>query len=133
MSVIQIEMQISTEQLFKAVERMPQNELEKFVTRLLALRAQPEVPRLSEVESELMLNINRGVPLELQHRYDELIDKRREETLNEDEYSELLRLTDEVEKLDVERMECLMELARLRKKPLKTLMQELGIKPPAYA
>jgi len=133
MPVVQLESQLSTEQLFNAVQQMPQNELEKFVARVLSLRASYYAPVLSEAESELFLKINRGVPEALQKRYDALIAKRQDETLSRNEYDELLRLTSRIERLDVERMKSLAELARLRKKSLTALMRELGIKTPAYA
>lgn len=111
---------------------MPKNELEKFVTRVMALRARPPVFRLSEAESALLLKINRGVPEALQKRYNALIAKRQAATLTEKEYDELLRMTSRIEKLDVERMKYLAELARLRKKSLTGLMRELDIKTPAH-
>jgi hypothetical protein len=132
MPVIQLEAQLSMEQLFKAVQQMPQNELEKFVAWVLALRAQYYVPRLSEAESELLLKINRGLPFNLQRRYDELTEKRRAETLTPNEHEELLRLTEQVEKLHVERLEYLCKLSDLRQVPLPALMDELGIQPRAY-
>jgi len=132
MAVIQVEAQLSTEQLFKAVRQMPPNELEKLAAEVLALRAERVAPRLSETESDLLLKINRGVPQALQKRYDALIAKRQAETLSKKEYDELLRMTSRVEKLDVERMKCLAELARLRKKSLTVLMRELDIKTPAH-
>jgi hypothetical protein len=133
MPVVQLEAQLSMEQLFKAVQQMPQNELEKFATRVSALRAQNYAPVLSKAESELLLKINRGVPEALQKRYNALIAKRQAETLSKKEYDELLRLTSRVERLDVERMKYLVALARLRKKSLTALMRELGIKAPAHA
>ncbi|MDZ7359592.1 MAG: STAS/SEC14 domain-containing protein [candidate division KSB1 bacterium] len=132
MAVIQIEAQLSTEQLFKAVKQMPQNELEKLVAQVLALRAERVAPRLSENESALLLKINRGVPKALQKRYNALIAKRQTETLSKKEYNELLHMTSRIERLDVERMKYLVALARLRKKSLTTLMRELGIKTSAY-
>lgn len=128
MPVVQLEAQLSPGQLFNAVQQMPQNELEKFVTRVLALRARYYAPVLSETESELLLKINRGVPEALQKRYNALIAKRQAETLSKKEYDELLRMTNRIERLDVERMKYLAALARLRKKSLTTLMRELGIK-----
>jgi hypothetical protein len=86
---------------------------------------------LSQEETALLLKINRGLPAEVHQRYRELIDKRREERLTQNEHEELLRLTDEVEKRQAERLEALVELARLRDVPLRELMQTLGIKPPA--
>lgn len=127
MAVIQVEAQLSTEQLFKAVRQMPPKELEKLAVEVLALRARYKAPVLSEVESELLLKINRGVPYDLQGRFDELTEKRREETLTPDEYNELLRLTEQVEKLDVERVEYLCKLADLRQVSLSALMDDLGI------
>jgi hypothetical protein len=60
-------------------------------------------------ESELLIKINGCIPHDLQERYFELIDKRRSETLTPGEYNELLKLTDEVEKRDVKRVEFLKE------------------------
>ncbi|MDF5724673.1 MAG: hypothetical protein PUP91_30260 [Rhizonema sp. PD37] len=47
MPVIQVEAQVSAEQLLKAVEQMQAQEFEVFVTQVLLLRAQREAPRLS--------------------------------------------------------------------------------------
>ena len=55
-----------------------------------------------------------GRPSEIQMRYDELMARRRAESMNPDEYSELLDLTERVEKLEAERIEYLAESARLR-------------------
>ena len=77
------------------------------------------------------MKINTGLPAEVRQRYQELIGKRREERLTQNEYAELLRLTDEAEKGQAERLEALVELSRLRNVPLPELMQTLGIKPPA--
>ena len=124
---------LSTKQLLRAVEQMPQPELDHFVDRVVALRAAQRPPRLSRAESDLLMKINQGVPADLQSRYDELISKRREAVISRDEYDELLRLTDKVEGLDAKRVEYLAELARLRKTTLPALMADLGIKPPPYA
>lgn len=85
-------------------------------------------PRLAQRESELLLAINRGLPAEVAERYRTLMDRRRSGTLTSDEHQELLRLTDEAERLQAERIEHLAELARLRGKPLGVLMTELGIR-----
>lgn len=132
MPVVQLEAQLSVEQLFKAVQQMPQHELEKFVAWVLALRAQYYTPVLSEAESVLLLKINKGLPFDVQRRYDELTEKRWDETLTPEEYQELLQLTEQVEKLHVERVEYLCKLADLRQVSLRTLMDELNIQPRAH-
>jgi hypothetical protein len=69
---------------------------------------------LSQAESELLQRINQGVPVAVQERYDELIGRRREETLTAQDYDELLDLAHQVEMLEAERVRALVDLARLR-------------------
>jgi hypothetical protein len=80
---------------------------------------------MSNNEAELLLQINQGLPPEIQQRYQELIAKRRSETLTSDEYSELLRLTGTVESLEAKRVESLAELAIHRKTSITALMEQL--------
>ena len=133
MPTIQIEAQLSTDKLLQAVEQLSQPELEQFVSRVIALRAKRRAPSLPRTEARLLLKINQGLSPKVQKRYDELIVKRRAESLTPDEYDELLRISDHVENLEARRIEHLSELARLRKTSLTSLMEDLGIRPPAYA
>lgn len=86
-------------------------------------------PSLSERESALLLAINRSLPATEAQRYRELVSRRWAETLSPGEHQELLDLTDDVERLQAERIEHLAELADLRSKPIEVLMAELGIQP----
>ncbi len=133
MPVIQLEAQLSSAQLLQAVELMPSEELDEFVERILALHAQRSATHLEHTESELLLQINRGILPELRERYEALSAKRQAETLNSEEYAELLQLTGQIEQLDAVRLTALAELARLRQTSLAELMQTLGIQPPDYA
>ncbi len=133
MPVVQVEAQVPTDELLKAVDKLSQPELEQFVFQVIALRAKRQAPSLSRAESDLLLKINEGVPSDVQKRYNELIAKRQAETCTPDEYEELLRLTQQVERSEVRRVEYLAELARLRGTSLTALMASLGIQPPAYA
>ena len=133
MPVIQLEAQLSSAQLLQAVELMSSEELDEFVERILLLHAQRSATHLKHTESELLLQINRGIPPELRERYEALSAKRQAETLNSEEYAELLRLTGQIEQLDAVRLTALAELARLRQISLAELMQTLGIQPPDYA
>lgn len=133
MPVVQVEAQLPTDALLKAVGQLNQSDLEQFVFQVIALRARRQASSLPRAESELLLKINKGVSLDLQARYNELIAKRQAETLTPDEYEELLGLTQQVERLDVHRLEHLAELARLRGTSLTALMENLGIRPPSYA
>ncbi len=61
--------------------------------------------------------------------YQDLIAKRRAQTLTPEEHARLIALSDTIEEAHVERMMSVAELARRRQLPLTTLMKQLGIKP----
>lgn len=132
MPIVQVEARLSTDELLKAAGQLNQRELEQFAFQVIALRAQRQAPSLPQAEAELLLKINQGVSPEVQKRYDELIAKRRAESLTPNEYEELLHLAGQTEKLEARRMEHLAELARLRRISLTDLMGNLGIRSPAY-
>ena len=130
MPTVQVQAELSVDELIEAASQLSQSELEQFVAQVLALQARRKAPSLSQEETALLMRINSGLPAEVRRRYQELIDKRREERLTQNEYEELLRLTDTAEKRQAERLEAMVELARLRNVPLPELMQTLGIKQP---
>ncbi len=132
MPTVQINAQLSAEDLVQAVKQLSKTELERFVRKVSLLRARKIAPGLSAEESSLLLKINQGIPRKIQTRYHKLIEKRRAETLTAAEYDELLTLTDQVEEMDVKRLEYLGQLASIRQKPLTALMKELDIQTPAY-
>lgn len=132
MPTVQVKAQLSTDDLLQAVKQLNPSELEGFVWQIIAFQAHQKARCLSKEESELLIKINRGVPPDIQERYDELIAKRQLESLTPDEYDELLRLSDQIEKLDAERVENLKELACIRQTSLTALMEELNIQTPAY-
>ena len=133
MPTIQIEADLSFEQLLSAARQMSRRELHHFIEQMLLLRAQHERGALPIAESELLLKINQPVPVEMQRRYDELIARRDERTLTPEEHQELLRLTDQVETLEAERIGRLIELAKLRQVSFDEVMRQLGLPPLPHA
>jgi hypothetical protein len=131
MPTIQVQAELSSDDLLHAVEQLAPPELERFVQQVLALKAQRQTSCLSHAETELLGRINRGLPPGVRERYAELIGKRQSQTLLPEEHEELLRLTDEVETLEAQRARALVELAQLRRQPLANLLQDLGIPAPA--
>lgn len=125
--------EIAADQLLEAARQLPPPELNQLVDRLLAWRGQLQniAPRLSAAETELLLKINQGFPPAQQQRYDELLEKRDARTLTPEEYQELLALTDQVEAFNVERVQALADLARLRQVSLPEVMRQLGLETPA--
>jgi small-conductance mechanosensitive channel len=133
MTILRVESLVSSDDLLKAVGQLNMPELERFTSEVIALQAQKKAPSLPRSESELVLKINQGLPEKFKRRYDELIEKRRAETLSQKEYKELLRMTQETEKFEAQRVECLAQLAKTRKTTLSVLMKSLGLQNPKYA
>jgi hypothetical protein len=121
-------MELPPDELLKAVEQLSLPDLEQFAQQIVRLLAQRRAPVLPRREAELLLKINQSaLPVNLQARYDALVAKRQEETLTPGEREELIHLTDQLGELNVQRLEHLAELARLRQTALPALMENLGI------
>jgi hypothetical protein len=88
--------------------------------------------RVPAAESQLLQDINQGLPEATWQRYHELVIRRREGTLTRDEHEELKSLTNAIELAHARRIERLTELAQLRRISLDELMDQLGIRDPGY-
>ena len=80
-----------------------------------------------------IVQINQGLPAQIQRRFDELVAKRQAKTITLEEMEELIQITDQIEQRDAQRLAALVELARLRGTTLDALMATLGIPPPLSA
>jgi hypothetical protein len=120
--------EVSGTELLKAVQQLEPEEFDEFMTQAISLRSGSKGPTLSVAESNLIKQINRGLPDKLSSRYKQLVQKRKRGTLNDDELAELLELTHQSENTDSERAAALLELARLRNIPVRLLMKQMGIK-----
>jgi hypothetical protein len=132
MSTVKVQIQLSSEDLLKAVEQLSHEDLKTFISQAIALQAQRNASRLSQQESELLLKINQIIPSDIENHYNDLIAKRDSVTLTDNEHQELLCLTEKIELQAAERVKCLVELANLRGISLNTLMDNLGIQMKSY-
>ncbi len=130
MSKVQVtsHIEIDIDDMLKGVAQLEPNELEQVVNKLLALQARQRAVCLSKTETDLLEQINHGLSQPARVRYDELATKLQEETISPFEHDELLRLTDQIEQADVERLRALIALAELRQVSLDTLMAQLGLR-----
>lgn len=128
MPKIKLEAQLSTEDLLQVLEQLNNSEIEEFMQNLVAFRAKKITTNLSAKEGELLLNINQVFNPDIQQRYQLLIKKRQQEELTNNEYEELLSLTELVEKHQSQRLQYLVELANLRGCSLEKVMTDLEIK-----
>jgi hypothetical protein len=131
MPTINAEGPLSRDELLKAVRQLSQADFQQFVAGVLDLRAERQTSRLTAPEADLLLRINAGLPAGLRERFRELVEKRDADSLTTDEHAELLRLTEEVERREAERLTALSELAHLRHTSLAVVMEQLGIRAPA--
>ena len=130
---IQIEAQVSPEQLLRAVEQLPPQDFAALIAQILALRALRAAPHLSQEETALLLQINDGIAPDTQRRFADLVARRQAETITSEEIAELRQLTDQIECHDAQRLAALSEVAQVRHMRLTDLMDQLGITPPGYA
>jgi len=86
--------QILTTEILSAVSHLSLPEREQVFDRVLALQAERKAADLSKEESALLSRVSRGLPGELRERLTLLRAKREEETISDQEYDELTKLTD---------------------------------------
>lgn len=115
--------------LFEALENLEPTELDRVATWVLRAQADRRAPRLAARESDLLAEINQGLPESSLARYRRLAEKREQESLSPTELEEIRSLSDHFEEIEARRAEKLVDLAELRKTTLPKLMRELGIRP----
>ena len=87
---------------------------------------------LPTAEADLLQQINLGLSAEMWDEYYTLIDKRQAETLTADDHHRLIEISDQIESLNVDRIQALVQLATLRQQSIAAVMTDLGIQPPVY-
>ena len=85
-------------------------------------------PHFSAKESRLLLTINRGLSAQQHQRIAELTDKMEYAVITDAEHAELMRLSQEAEKLYATRLKAMIELAAWRGISVDELLKQLGIK-----
>ncbi len=104
---------------------------EDYAAQLLESFAQRR--ELQEVsESQLLQWLGLGFSEREWERYRQLVELRREASLDAAEHRELLSLSERLEQANAKRMGVLAELAKRRQVPLETLMQEVGVTQPNF-
>lgn len=133
MSTAQLVSEASFHELLTKVEQLSTPDLEKFVGTVLAVEARRRAPSLSKDETQLLQQINQGVPAEVRKRYRLLDEKLHDGTITSQEHQELQDIINRIELSDAERIIHLIKLAQLRNTTVDLLMNQLGIRKPTYA
>ncbi len=135
MSKVQVysQVELDTDDLLKGVALLGIEELERFTKDVLTIRANRHTPSLPKAEVELLQKINEGVSAEVRERYDHLHQKMLDETLTPDEQMELIKLSDQIESADAQRLQHLIALAKIRTVTVDALIDELKLRRRVYA
>lgn len=114
---------------YNAVPKAEQKKIQAALWHALRRISAPvaEAPRLSKRETELFLTINRTLPDKQWQHMTELNGKIETGTATEKERGELLRLAKRAEKMQVERLNAVIELARLRKVAPEEMLRQLEL------
>ena len=123
--------EVNGQNLLNVVKQMAPEEFDTFLEKAFSVRPQTLPTTLSAEETKLIKRINRGLPLEFSKHYDHLIGRRKKGSLTAEEHQELLQLTHEAESRDADRAAALLELAKVHRLPVRTLMKQMGIQAPA--
>jgi hypothetical protein len=122
---------MTQQDLLQAASQLNTRDLEQFVSQITDLYHQRQTSLQSD-DQQLLIKVHRSLSPQVQQRWNELIEKRNDENLTSSEYDELLQLTEDVEELNVQRLEALTQLAVDRGVDLRTVMHQLNIPEPSY-
>jgi hypothetical protein len=123
-------LEINDTNLLNVVVSLPKNEFENLIAKAKRLRRKT-IENQPNKEVRLIKKVNEATLSEDEHkRFYELIEKRRDENISQNELNELSLLTDKSEELNLKRLKYLVEIANIRNKSLREVMRELEIAPP---
>ena len=122
-----ISINLSTTDLLKGVEQLEQTELEDFVKQVLYIRAKRIADSLSNEETVLLEQINAGLTDEEKIKLHQFAEKSQEDILTTQQHQEYMKLIEKLEHTNNNRLTALGKLSQLRKIPLLTLMEQLGL------
>jgi uncharacterized protein YjaZ len=116
--------EITAENLLGAVVNLPKHKFEQFVS---------DAKKLKKREETLLAKLPKfDLSVDERKIYQQLLSKFRAENITNTEHKQLTGLTDKLEGLNVERLKCLAEIAKIRQKTLREVMIELDLKPKSY-
>jgi hypothetical protein len=113
--------------LYQEADRLDNQSLDAFIAQIMSMRLRREVSDGQKKEADLLKKINQSLSIPEINQFRFLNNKRVETGVSEQEQVELVRLLEKIEKLTVNRIKYLTQLARLRNISVRELMNQLGI------
>jgi hypothetical protein len=127
MPTVQAPVQLTVEHLLAAVKQLSPTELQAFLQQLATWQKQNGRPADEEAALLARIKENSRLPAAEQRRFDRLRRKRQTATLTKAETAELQTLWQQVERMNVVRLETLTALAQRRGTDVRTCMRDLGL------
>ena len=121
--------QITVNELLNSVGQLSIRDFEEFFTKIQSLRAQKSPLQLNEVEHKVLKQINGSLLSAKQVRFNYLIARRDAQIITDNEFNELLKLTDDIEKSDNIRLKRIAKLADIKGFSLSDIVRIYNIKP----
>jgi hypothetical protein len=121
--------QITISELLQGVGQLSVREFEEFFNKIQSIRTQKIPNSLNDDENKLLKQIKTSVLSTKQVRFNYLIARRDASIITVNEYDELLKLTEDIEKSDTIRLKRMAKLADLKGISLKEALNTFGITP----
>jgi len=127
MATIKLQENEGLNDLIKSVEQLDIENLEKFLERVLLIRAKKIAPTISKKEANLLTIINQPIPEKLLKEFKKIDGIKKERKLLKKEHLQLTKILSAIEKLNADRLVALATLSKIQQKPLKQLMTQFGV------
>jgi len=119
--------QIDLKSVLQGIALLDTNNLRVFADEVIQLVLKRTANDKEAKEWAIIYQIYTLIPQDKKARYDELVPKLEAEELSTDERQEFMELNEEMENFSVERLKLLIELAKIRKTSVPTVMLQLGL------
>ena len=133
MTAINVQLEITPDQLLQGIEQLDQTQLAWLSARLNILQQKKrEDNHREERISDLLQLINRNLPSQSLDHYDSLNTKFQQQTLSSTEHQQLLQYVEQIESLNAERIGYMIELASLWGITFQQVADRLGLQRQPY-
>ncbi len=121
---------IGVQEILNGISSMETGDLELFLREVATILSKRKSNVLSKKESDLFQTINKSALNDQEQvRSNALYEKLQNETISEDEHTELGKYLKKQESYRNKRFQALLELSQIRNISLQELMKDLGIQP----
>ena len=116
-------------ELIKSAQQLAPGDFQVLYDKVQAIWTERHFGQLEQQKKRILKKIARGMPSGLYLRWNYLIGLRDSNTLSIQEQEELIQLTHEVEKHEIQRLKWIAELAELLKLSVEDVLQQYQIEP----